>query len=258
MAQARRQLPAAAAVCRFAATVLARIVGRGALFPLRQFHAQLETAHIALHEGAGAPHFIAVQVFRTGRQQGQERRLGRRIAGVLIQLVGAETEAALAQLPFRAAVEAALVKHAAIAVIAVAQSVDGHIERHAALVARQGAAHAVLAALRQFGGQVAMRDAGRAGIGAFLRPRRHDQGAQQQGARGDGQGGRGRHHGGKLGALPGRARTVVRRMAKANHYTHGARRRNSRQGCQHNLLLICNFYRYIQERPAILGVADCI
>jgi hypothetical protein len=47
-------------------------------------------------------------------------------------------------------------------------------------------------------------------------------------------------------------------MAKANHYTHGARHRNSTLGCQHNSLLICNFYRYINERPAILGAADRI
>ena len=216
MAQARRQLPAAAAVPRFAAAILARILGCGALFPLRQLHAQLELAHVALHEGAGAPHLITVQVFRAGRQQGQERRLGRGIAGVLVQLVGAEAETPLAQLPFRAAVEAALVKHAAIAVIAIAQAIDGHIERHAVLVARQSAAHAVLAALRQFGGQVAMRDACRAAVllhgwrrgrrFKLLRARRHGQGAQQQGTHGDGQGGRGRHHVGKLGALSGHAR----------------------------------------------------
>lgn len=47
-------------------------------------------------------------------------------------------------------------------------------------------------------------------------------------------------------------------MAKANHYTHGAWRRNSQHNCLRNSLLICNFYGYINERPAILDAADCI
>src|SRR5450830_1027625 len=163
MAHARRDLPLAAVIGRDIAAVVAHVAGRRVFFTLRHFQAQVDIADIALHESAGALDVVRIQVVRAlaqcrdaGKQAGR-----RRVAGILVDAVGAETKTAMLYLPFGATAEAVLAEVAAVAVIAIALLFQRGVERQAIAVARQGKPVVALVELARLAKQFAMRGARR-------------------------------------------------------------------------------------------------